>query len=138
MLPSQKFTDDERVLLRGVFLRLIPQSDEMAKSLYAHLFAKIPEARGMFRGPMEAQRDKLVQMLALMVDALDQPEAFAEACRVSGARHHGYGARPEHYGPLGESLIAALRETCLPPLSAEEEALWVRLYDRVAQLMKEA
>lgn len=110
----------------------------MATSFYAHLFERIPEAHALFHSPMDEQRDKLVRMLAMMIDVLDRPQEFEDACRASGQRHRGYGTKPEHYGPLGEALLNALRETCVPPPTAQEEALWVRLFDCASDIMKRA
>ena len=129
------FTAEEAAAVKAAFARLIPQSDALAESVYRNLFAQAPYARSLFAPSMDEQYYKLIQMLGLMVEVVDDPERFAAECRASGERHRMYGARPAHYEVLAEALVAALREVASP--SPEEEALWVRLYVGAATLMTE-
>lgn len=115
MIADLDFPPEERDALRGAFLRLIPLSDRMAETLYARFFDRTPEVRTLFSPTMEDQRDKLVMMLASMVDCLERPQEFAESCRLLGERHREYGAKVEHYGPLGEAMIGGNARGMRPP-----------------------
>ena len=57
---------------------------------------------------MTEQRKKLLQAISVVVANADKPERLEEVATALGARHVAYGAKPEHYGAVGESLIAAL------------------------------
>ena len=125
MKPSL-FTTDEAVEIKGACLRLVSKSDEFAASLYKHLFARAPGVRDLFAPSMDEQYYKLVRMLSVMVDSVDDPFVFEAECRASGDRHRHYGAVPAHYEVLGAALMDALRE--IDPPSPDEERLWLRLY----------
>ena len=135
-MPTSSFSPEEAAALKASFLRLIPKSDEFAESLYRHLFRLAPSVRALFAPSMDEQYYKVVRTLAVMVDAVDEPEVFERECRESGERHGRYGARPEHYPVLGQAIVAALRDTLGP--TPEEEALWLRLYGEASRLMIEA
>lgn len=131
-------TPAEAVILRTTFVRLIPACDRVASNLYGRLFAADPGLRPLFPADMEAQREKLVQMLAAAVDALDDPEGFRTACRELGNRHLAYGARPEHYPAVGDLLLDELGKAADPPLTDREAAIWRGFYDLVAREMLSA
>lgn len=129
------FTPEERARLRAGFLSLIPVSDETAAEMYDRIFAAAPAARALFHGPIEAQHEKLMNMFASMLDMLDDPHGFYDACVALGARHVGYGTMPDHYPVVGQALIEAIRVTSPEPLSPEDESLWIRLYTVAADYM---
>ena len=128
------FTAEESATLKEALKRLVPQADALAESFYAHLFARAPGIRALFPASMDEQYYKLITMISMLVEATDKPEEFEAECRESGARHRGYGAQPRHFTVVGESLMAALRETKTPP-TPEEEALWLKFYGEAARLM---
>lgn len=134
-MAADTFTPEESAALKASFLRLIPKSDEFAESMYAHLFRLAPGARKLFAPSMDEQYYKLVRMLAVMVDAVEDRAAFEAECRATGERHRHYGAKPEHYPLVGEAIVLALRDHLKP--SPEEEALWLRLYGEASRLMME-
>ena len=68
----------------------------------------------------------LLGTLVLLRKSLRNLDAIVPALRALGARHVAYGARPEHYGVVGEVLIAA-----------EYERAWAAAFDVVAGVMLE-
>lgn len=98
--------------------------DSAARLFYAKLFTKYPEVRPLFRGDMEEQGAKLVQTLALAVGGLRRPDSIRPAVTRLGARHVGYGARPEHYPLVGATLIETLRAALGSEFTPEAEKAW--------------
>jgi len=131
-LPLSK---DERSQIRLAFMRLVPVADEIAVALYRRLFEIAPEARALFPEDLTEQRAKLIQMLIMVVGSLEESEILGKLARESGARHRGYGAKPEHFEPVGAALLYAIQTTAVPTPSADEMALWVRLYSHVSYHM---
>lgn len=91
--------------------RLVRRHDlEFARIFYAKLFGAAPGVRAMFPEDMELQSRKLTMVLDSIVANLENPEANSRMLGEMGRRHAGYGARPEHYHLVIETMIGAMRE----------------------------
>lgn len=127
------FSPSESIAVRESFGRLAPNADAFVASLYGHLFRLAPGVRALFADLMDEQHYKLIRMLTVMVETVDDPDTFERECRESGERHRQYGAKPGHYAVLREAFAAALTDVAAP--GPEEVALWLRLYDESTRLM---
>ena len=87
--------------VRLSFARLQPAADVAARTFYAHLFQAHPELRPLFKGDLQAQGAKLMDMLATAVALLTRPWGLAPVLRRLGERHAGYGVQPWHYRAVG-------------------------------------
>jgi hemoglobin-like flavoprotein len=116
--------------------------DEFARAFYATLFELAPESRGLFPDDMTAQRVKLTDELCVLLDAADVLRThgslaeFATRAHELGRRHRDYGVSAAAYVPVGVALVAALRET-VAGFDDEHAAAWARLYQAVADTMRE-
>ena len=86
----------ETEVLRKAFLRLIVKTDAFAAATYEGLFTRVPTARDLFPQNMDEQNDKFVQMIARLLDALDDPDGgldggFAGGCVDVGGGVWGLG-----------------------------------------------
>jgi len=54
------------------------------------------------------QRQKLMQMLSAIVEALERPGLIVEEVAALGQRHASYGVTAEHYTIVEEALLWAL------------------------------
>ena len=133
---SAPLDDDDVVTLRASWRRVAPLSSLVGDVFYGRLFAEAPEVRPMFSGEQRAQATKFMETLAAMVDALDDGPRLAADLHALGARHAGYGARPEHYAAVGRALLWTLRTAVAPPLDERELRTWARAYELAAALMQ--
>lgn len=134
-------TETQIDLVRRSFAILREHRAEHAafgQAFYDRLFRLMPEARDLFRDDLEAQGMRFLSTLAVIVDALDRPEALEEPLAKLGQGHAAYGVRPEHFGPMGEALIGALKEDLETRIDAETEAAWRAAYADVAERMSAA
>jgi hemoglobin-like flavoprotein len=83
---------------------------DFARIFYAKLFEAAPGVRPMFPPDLELQSRKLTMALDTIVANLENPETNSHLLAEMGKRHAGYGARPEHYHLVIETMIAAMRE----------------------------
>jgi hemoglobin-like flavoprotein len=83
---------------------------DFARIFYAKLFEAAPGVRSMFPADLELQSRKLTMALDTIVANLENPETNSHLLAEMGRRHAGYGARPEHYHLVIETMIAAMRE----------------------------
>jgi hemoglobin-like flavoprotein len=76
--------------------------------------------------------------LALVVRGLSAPEQIVPAVRHLGARHAGYGVRPEHYQTVGAALLWTLEQGLGDRFTDEAKTAWTAAYTLLAGLMQEA
>lgn len=124
--------------LQASFDVAAPHGAEIAKKFYTRLFQLVPGVRSMFPPDLGAQEQKLVAMLAWIVEHLDQPGILEAALAEAGKRHAGYGVRPDHYAPVGSALIYALRTTIGEQWTPEAEDAWIEAYAYFAREMETA
>lgn len=102
---------------------------------YELLFRADPSLRPLFRGDLDAQAVKLMQMIGVAVRHLDDLPTLVPTLRQLGRRHHGYGVRREHYDTVGTALLATLRQGLGPAFTREVEAAWQGVYGTMAEVM---
>lgn len=129
-------TPDQIALVRQSFDMIRPMAGQAAGIFYARLFEIAPETRAMFDGTdMKRQGHKLMGTLNLISHSMDAPGIFASIADELGARHAGYGVRPEHYAPVGAALIFTFRQALSDWFDLETEAAWAAAYDALAARM---
>ena len=82
----------------------------MAATFYARLFELDPSTRPMFPAELAPQGRKLMGVLALVVDRLDDLEALGAEVEALGQRHAGYGVESRHYPTVGAALLWTLEQ----------------------------
>jgi len=109
---------------------------ELAERFYAHLFWLAPETRAMFPPDMTAQSDKLCRALVAAVEGLGTPWSIEPVLRQLGADHLKYGVRPEHYTPVGQALLCAVRELAGNSWESSLGTAWVDVFEYLAGAMQ--
>ena len=84
---------------------------------------------------LKRQKTKLLSTLVLLRNSLRDLNAIIPNHRKLGARHVGYGAQPEHYSVVGETLIAAMASTAGRAWLSEHESAWRDAFAVVAAAM---
>ena len=124
--------------LKDSFARVAVHGDAVPLFFYSDLFLRHPETRELFPVSMAVQRDRLVKALAAVVSNVDNLDAVTGFVQALGRDHRKFGARPEHYGAVGASLLATLAyfsgEAWTPDLAAD----WKTAYEIVAGVMLDA
>jgi hemoglobin-like flavoprotein len=130
-MQAQQITD-----VRRSFALLAPTAPLAADLFYQQLFIADPELRRLFKGDLSEQGMRLMQMLGMAIDMLDQPQRLLPMLRQLGARHQGYGVQAAHYDSVGSALMKTLKLGLGPAFTAEVEAAWAAMYAVVAQTMQ--
>src|SRR5262245_31342099 len=81
---------DQVTLVKSSFAAIHPVADAFATRFYARLFELDPGLRALFKSDMAEQRQKLLEMLEAVVDALDRPALVVEEVAALGRRHASY------------------------------------------------
>ena len=133
--PTQETTLQVE-LLEQSFEKVKPQANEFASRFYENLFTDYPAAKPLFNHTkMEEQSKKLLASLVFVVENLKKPGALTEALQGLGARHVKYGALPEHYPLVGNSLLKTFEQYLGEHWTAETKQAWVDAYGVITEVM---
>src|SRR5262245_19200859 len=98
--------------------------DTAARMFYHRLFRMEPSIRSMFRGGMQAQGRKLVNMIGFAVQGLTRLDAIVPGLRALGLRHAVYGVEERHYALVGSALIWTLEQGLGEEFTEEVKEAW--------------
>ena len=112
--------------------------DETAHAFYQNLFELRPEYQLLFKANVADQGHKLVRMMEMAVTGLRKFDMVAPALETLARRHLSYQVTEEMYGPMGEALLATLRQLLGARFTPEVEDAWREMYQTLAQRMTSA
>ena len=123
-------------LLETSFEKVKPHANEFITSFYSNLFADYPAAKPLFETTdMSAQGQKLLSSLVLVVENLRKPNVLENALKGLGARHVKYGALPEHYPLVGNTLLKTFEQYLNSDWTPDVKQAWIDAYGAVTELM---
>ena len=109
---------------------------EAARLFYGRLFEIDPTLRPMFRGDLNEQGKKLMQVLAVGVDALRRPETILPTLEDLGRWHAAYGVTDQHYGTVATALLWTLQQGLGEAFAAEVKEAWTAMYELFASTIQ--
>lgn len=131
--------DDHTIsLVRESFDLIEPIAPQAGAMFYTNLFEADPSLKPLFKGNMEQQGNKLMQMIAVAVAKLDQPEVLMPVLDQLGRRHAGYGVQDQHYDTVGAALLKTLYQGLGVAYNEDVEEAWIKVYGALATRMKAA
>jgi nitric oxide dioxygenase len=120
------------------FALVLPIADQAGMLFYTRLFEIDPSLRPLFKGDIEAQSRKLMQMIAVAVNGLDQLDTIVPAVQALGARHAGYGVTEAHYDTVAAALLWTLEQGLGDAFTPPVREAWTEVYLLLAGTMKAA
>jgi nitric oxide dioxygenase len=125
-------------LLENSFEKVKPSANEFVTSFYDNLFTDYPAAKPLFSHTnMAKQEMMLLESLVFVVGNLRQPGELSGALKGLGARHMKYGALPEHYPLVGNTLLKTFGQYLGDDWTPETQAAWVDAYGLITDVMLE-
>ncbi|HSJ65504.1 MAG TPA: globin domain-containing protein [Gemmatimonadaceae bacterium] len=132
-------TSQETDLVRASWPAIAARSAAIAGRFYDLLFELEPAARARFQDTnLEAQQIKFMQMLALIVRQIEDPEALVATLVDSGRRHGARGTSRREYGVAGEALLRAISDVLGSAFTMEQREAWRAMYALTAGVMQRA
>ena len=123
--------------LETSFDLIAPHGDELMDEFYSRLFEAAPGVRPLFPDDMRKQKAMLLGALVLVRNSLRDLDRLVPKLHALGARHVGYGAKPEFYPLVGSVLIDAMAAVAGPVWTPQIEQAWAAAYAVVAGAMIE-
>ena len=115
----------------------VPQA-AAAQIFYARLFQLAPNLRSLFRTDMNTQGERLMAIIAVAVNGLNDIERILPAVQDLGVRHAGYGVEPEHYEIVGSALLWTLEKGLGEDFTEDVRQAWAAAYGLLSSAMIEA
>jgi len=131
-------TPKQIALVQASWKQVQPIADQAAALFYSRLFTLEPSVKRLFRGDMQEQGKKLMQMIGVAVNSLARLETIVPAVRALGRRHAGYGVEARHYSVVGAALIWTLAQGLGKDFTQEVEDAWRTAYRVLADTMQQA
>lgn len=129
MTPNQIET------VKDCFQQVVPVVEAFALDFYDELFRIAPSLRPLFPKDMTDQRIKLSETLGAVVLHLHKLYQLDDAISGLARRHVKYGAKPEHFAPVGHALIYALERHMPGGLTLVEKESWLAAYNQITDLL---
>ena len=82
-------TPRQKELGKGSWDQVVPIKEAAAELFYGRLFDVYPEVNPYFKGDMKEQGKKLMSMLSMAVNGLDNLGTLVEPLKTLGAKHRG-------------------------------------------------
>lgn len=125
-------------LIQRSFRKVEPIADQAAAIFYAKLFEYDPSLRGMFKTDLADQGKKLMSVLKVAVDSLNDLEKLVPVLQKMAKKHVSYGVKMDDYTPVGNALIYTLQTGLGADFTPDTKAAWVAVYKVIAHTMREA
>ena len=125
-------------LVRDSFSKVAPISEQAAELFYGKLFELDPKLESLFSGDMKEQGRKLMKMIAMAVNSLENLDQLVPLVQALGERHVGYGVKDEDYETVGAALIWTLEQGLGDDFTDEVHSAWAETYFLLSSVMKEA
>ena len=111
-------------------------SQLIGEIFYGKLFSDHPSLRRLFPKDMQAQHQKLIDMLSWIITRLKTPEYLAEELAALGKRHVNYGVAKSYYPYVGEALLWTIKQGLGSDWDEEVEEAWASCFKMIAEGMQ--
>ncbi len=108
---------------------------QAAALFYANLFEADHTLKALFKGDMEAQGVKLMQMIGAAVGKLNDLESLVPILQSLAKRHITYGVQAAHYDTVGGALLKTLEQGLGLAFTPQVRASWTEVYGVLASVM---
>lgn len=105
------------------------------KLFYTNLFAADPSLRALFRGDIDQQAMKLMQMINAAVGMLNDTPRLIPILQQLSRRHVSYQVKDSHYQTVGEALIKTLSQGLGAAFTPDVKAAWLEVYGVMVSVM---
>ncbi len=123
-------------LIQSNFSKVEPIAEAAAEIFYDKLFLIDPSLKKLFKGDMKEQGRKLMSLLKVAVNGLNDINKLIPALHSLADRHVGYGVKVDDYTPVGNALLFTLKTGLGKAFTDEHREAWCALYRLIAETMR--
>jgi hemoglobin-like flavoprotein len=130
--------DHTLTLVRRSWQQVEPIAPAAAALFYENLFAADPSLKPLFKGDLQQQGHKLMQMIGSAVGRLDDLPGLMPVLQNLAVRHAGYGVQAAHYDTVGAALLKTLGQGLGDDFTPLVRQAWTEVYGLMARVMTDA
>ena len=108
---------------------------QAASLFYANLFEADPKLKPLFKGNMDDQGNKLMQMIGAAVGNLNDLESLVPILQSLAKRHVAYGVKEQHYEIVGAALLKTLGQGLGAAFTPQVKDSWSEVYGVMSTVM---
>jgi hemoglobin-like flavoprotein len=124
-------TPERIARLKSNFAQVSAEPRALAGRFYQEMFTIAPALRSLFPADMTSLQGHFEAALALVIKNLENVSVLQESLRDLGVQHVHWGAKPQDYFVVRESLVRAIRSASTS-WSEELETDWRRAITAIA------
>jgi hemoglobin-like flavoprotein len=128
-------TPQQKEIVRTTFETIKAKKEYFSEVLYKKLFELEPKSQALFRGDMVEQRRKLMRMLQISVEHLDNPAELQPMLFNLGQIHHSFGIEPHQFSSFGDALVFSVHVVLGSEYTPEAEQAWRAVYQYLDSTM---
>jgi len=131
-------TTEQKELVKATVPFLKENGVALTDHFYKRMFAHHPDLKNLFNmGNQQNSKQQTALAMAVLAYAehIENPGVLMSVLDGIGQKHVSLGIRPEHYGIVGEHLLAAIAEVVGEGATPELLAAWEVAYFQLADLM---
>lgn len=125
-------------LVQNSWQKIIAIGPQAAALFYQNLFDADPALKPLFKGDLQAQGKKLIEMISIAVNKLTELNILIPVLQNLGKRHSGYGVQDCHYDIVGAALMKTLGQGLGNEFTQDVKTAWTNVYGVMADVMKAA
>ncbi len=125
-------------LVQNSWQKVVAIGPQAAALFYQNLFEADPALKPLFKGDLQAQGKKLIEMISVAVSKLTELNVLIPVLQNLGKRHGGYGVQDSHYDTVGAALLKTLGQGLGNEFTQDVKNAWTNVYGVMAHVMKEA
>ena len=122
-------------LVQASWKQVVPIAPQAAALFYDNLFSADPSLKSLFRGNMDEQGKKLMQMIGAAVGKLEDLDTLVPILQGLAKRHVGYGVQDAHYQTVGGALLKTLGQGLGDQFTPEVQQAWTAVYGLMVDVM---
>ena len=130
-----KLEQETVALVQQSWKKVAAIAPQAAALFYQNLFEADPRLRSLFKGDMDQQGMKLMQMIGAAVGKLNDLKTLVPILQGLGQRHAGYGVEIAHYQTVGAALLKTLGQGLGEEFTPEVKSAWTSVYGVMAEVM---
>jgi hemoglobin-like flavoprotein len=108
---------------------------QAAALFYSNLFEADPALKALFKGDMEQQGRKLMQMIGAAVGKLHDLDGLVPVLQNLARRHLSYGVEDAHYDTVGAALLKTLHQGLGAAFTPHVRSAWSEVYGVMSGVM---
>ena len=128
-------TPQQKQLVKESWEKVLPIQETAAELFYGRLFDMYPKVKPLFKGDMKEQGEKLMNMLNMAVNGLDNLETLIKPLEESGKAHKSYGVKAEDYDKVADAFLWTLGQGLGDAFTSDVKQAWIVTYTTVAGVM---